>query len=132
MEDTRDYNEDYHPSFLTALSCRKLDEIINFEDLFTPFQNLYSTTGAEGIDVVKGLKALLIQFWEDYSDRQMEKALKENVAIKWFCGFKLTEETPTYSYFSKLRDRIGTKNIADIFKQVNIQGPYKPFKTMIH
>jgi len=100
---------------------RKLDEIINFEDLFTPFQKLYSTTGAEGIDVVKGLKALLIQFWEDYSDRQMEKALKENVAIKWFCGFKLTEETPTHSYFSKLRDRIGTKNIADIFKQVNIQ-----------
>ena len=29
MEDTRDYNEDYHPSFLTALSCRKLDEIID-------------------------------------------------------------------------------------------------------
>ena len=29
MEDTRDYNEDFHPSFLTALSCRKLDEIID-------------------------------------------------------------------------------------------------------
>ena len=29
MEDTRDYNEDFHPSFLRALSCRKLDEIID-------------------------------------------------------------------------------------------------------
>jgi len=29
MEDTRDYNEDHHPSFLRALSCRKLDEIID-------------------------------------------------------------------------------------------------------
>ena len=29
MEDTRDYNEDLHPSFLRALSCRKLDEIID-------------------------------------------------------------------------------------------------------
>lgn len=100
---------------------RKLDKIIDFEELFIPLQDLYSDTGAEGIDVVKGAKALLIQFWEDYSDRQMEKALKENVAIKWFCGFKLTEETPTYSYFSKLRDRIGTKNIADIFNKINLQ-----------
>ena len=100
---------------------RKLDEIINFEELFTPLQKLYSTTGAEGIDVIKGSKVLLIQFWEDYSDRQMEKALRENVAIKWFCGFKLTEETPTHSYFSKLRDRIGTKKIADIFNEINLQ-----------
>ena len=29
MEDTRDYNEDLHQSFLAALSCRKLDEIID-------------------------------------------------------------------------------------------------------
>ena len=100
---------------------RKLDNIIDFEELFKPLQKLYSTTGTEGIDVIKGGKALLIQFWEDYSDRQMEKALKENVAIKWFCGFKLTEQTPTNSYFSKLRDRIGTKKIADIFNAINIQ-----------
>ena len=98
---------------------RKLNKIIDFEELFTPLQKLYSTTGAEGIDVIKGMKALLIQFWEDYSDREMEKALQENVAIKWFCGFGLMEETPAYSYFSKLRTRVGTKNIADIFNQVN-------------
>ena len=49
----------------------------------------------------------------------MEKALRENVAIKWFRGFGLMEETPAYGYFSKLRTRVGTKNIADIFNQVN-------------
>lgn len=100
---------------------RKLDKIINFEELFTPLQKLYSTTGAEGIDVIKGMKALLIQFWEDYSDRETEKALQENVAVKWFCGFGLTEETPAYSYFSKLRTRAGTENIANIFNQINDQ-----------
>ena len=49
----------------------------------------------------------------------MEKALKENLAVKWFCGFGLTEPTPDFSYFSKLRKRIGTKRIATMFQDIN-------------
>lgn len=98
---------------------RKLNAVINFESLILPYRKLYSNTGAEGIDVIKGFKTLLIQFWEDYSDREMEKVLEENVAVKWFCGFSLLEETPDHSYFGKLRKRLGTENIADIFNGVN-------------
>lgn len=98
---------------------RKLQKIIDFENLIAPYRKLYSDTGAEGIDVIKGFKALLIQFWEDYSDREMEKVLEENVAVKWFCGFGLLEKTPDHSYFGKLRKRLGTENIADIFNSVN-------------
>ncbi len=100
---------------------RKLKQIINFEELISPYRKLYSETGAEGIDIIKGFKALLIQFWEDYSDREMEKVLEENVAVKWFCGFGLLEKTPDHSYFGKLRKRLGTKNVADIFNSVNDQ-----------
>lgn len=98
---------------------RKLKRLIDFEKLISPYRKLYSDTGAEGIDVIKGFKALLIQFWEDYSDREMEKVLEENVAVKWFCGFTLLEKTPDHSYFGKLRKRLETKNIADIFNSVN-------------
>lgn len=98
---------------------RKLKKLIDFEKLIAPYRKLYSDTGTEGLDVVKGFKALLIQFWEDYSDREMEKVLEENVAVKWFCGFSLLEPTPDHSYFGKLRKRLGTKNIADIFNNVN-------------
>lgn len=98
---------------------RKLKEIINFETLVLPIRSCYSTLGAHGIDAERGVKALLIQFWENYSDREMEKAIRENLAIRWFCGFGLIEETPDYSYFSKLRKRIGAKRIADLFKQIN-------------
>ena len=41
------------------------------------------------------------------------------MAIKWFCGFELLEETPDHSYFGKLKNRLGTKNIADIYNKVN-------------
>lgn len=98
---------------------RKLNDIVDFEELIAPYRSLYSNIGTEGIDIIKGFKALMVQFWEDYSDRQMEKAIEENVAIKWFCGFKLLEETPDHSYFGKLRNRLGTKNIAKIFNTVN-------------
>ena len=98
---------------------RKICELVNFHEIVSPYYNLYSKTGAKGIDIVKGFKCLLIQFWEDYSDRQMEKALQHNVAVKWFCGFELLAETPDHSYFSKLRKRLGTKNVADIFNKVN-------------
>ena len=96
-----------------------MNKIIDFDELVENLRELYSDLGQTGVDAEKGFKAFLIQFWKDYSDREMEKALKENLAIKWFCEFRLTEITPHYSYFSKLRKRIGTKNIADIFNEIN-------------
>lgn len=98
---------------------KRINEIIDFAVLTEPMRAAYSTIGAQGIDVEKGIKALLIQFWEDYSDRSMEKALKENLAVKWFCGFGLTEPTPDFSYFSKLRKKISTKRIATMFQEIN-------------
>ena len=98
---------------------RKLKEIINFEEITLPLRELYSDMGKTGVDVQKGFKALLLQFWEDYSDRQMEKAVKENMAIRWFCGFSLTEDTPDHTYFCKLRKRIGAKHLADTFSSIN-------------
>lgn len=97
---------------------RKLSSLIDFSKLVSPLRTLYSDLGQPGIDVEKGFKALLIQFWEDYSDREMEHAMRENMAVRWFCGFGLTETTPDHSYCGKLRERIGTKPLADLFKEV--------------
>ena len=98
---------------------RKLDELLNIEKLAEPLRELYSDIGSKGIDVEKGLRALLVQFWEDYSDRQMESCLRENMAVRWFCQFSLDEDTPAWSYFSKLRSRLGTQNMADLFNASN-------------
>ncbi len=98
---------------------RKLNAILDFDSLVAPLRTCYADLGDTGIDVGKGFKALLIQFWEDYSDREMERCLRENLAVRWFCGFSLHEPTPDYSYFSKLRKRLGTKRIADTFTAVN-------------
>lgn len=100
---------------------RRLNEIVDFDVLITPLESLYSEIGTEGLPIEAGFKALLVQFWEDYSDREMEKCLRENMAVRWFCGFGLTDETPDHSYFGKLRKRFGTKNMANLFNAVNTQ-----------
>jgi len=98
---------------------RKMNRLINFEKIALMLAQTYSNLGQKGIPAVRGLKALLLQFWEDYSDRQMEAAVRENLAIRWFVGFSLTEQTPDHSYFGKFRKRIGTQHLADIFNSVN-------------
>ena len=100
---------------------RKLKRLVNFELFAQKLQEKYSHLGQHGIPAVSGLKAMLLQFWEDYSDREMEKAVRENLAIRWFVGFSLNEKTPDHSYFGKFRKRIGTKYLADMFNFINSQ-----------
>ncbi len=98
---------------------RKINKLVKFNEITEPLRSLYSNLGQSGIDIEKGVKALIVQFWEDYSDRQMEKAIKENFAVRWFCGFGLREKTPDFSYFCKLRKRLGTKRTAELFEKIN-------------
>ncbi len=55
---------------------------------------------------------------EDLSDRQMEAAMQENIAFKYFCKYELLDKTPDHSYFGKLRKRLGTKNASKIFEDI--------------
>jgi transposase, IS5 family len=98
---------------------RELEKLVNFSELVEPLRGFYQTLGRTGVDVEKGFRALIVQFWEDLSDRQMESAVQSNMAVRWFCKFSLDEDTPDHTYFCKLRKRLGTKRIADIFKKIN-------------
>lgn len=98
---------------------RQINELLDFPKLVEPLRQLYSDLGQTGIDVEKGFRALLVQFWEDYSDRELEQCIRENMAVRWFSGFSLQDETPDHSYFGKLRDRIGATYLAEIFNEIN-------------
>jgi len=97
---------------------RRLAQIYDVGQMAVEFESLYSKIGAQAIPVDRGVRSLVVQFLEDYSDRQMERALAENIAVKWYCGFELGEATPDHTYFCKLRKRLGTKSIAKLFASV--------------
>lgn len=98
---------------------RQLNRLVNFDKTARSYRNVYSSLGSKGVPIEKAFRCLLVQWLEDYSDREMERALEENMAVKWFCGYDISEETPDHSFFGKFRQRLGTKNLGDIFKYLN-------------
>lgn len=97
---------------------RRLLSIVPFDELCRPLEGLYSRRGRGGYAASTMFKALLLQWLEDLSDRELERYLEENVAAKLFCGFELGDETPDHSTFRVMRDRIGVQGLAGLFNRV--------------
>jgi transposase, IS5 family len=97
---------------------RKLLALVPFEQLCSGLSSKYSHLGRAGYPIDTIFKALLLQWMENLSDRELERFLEENVAAKLFCGFGLTDPTPDFSTFSTARTRIGTQGLADLFNRV--------------
>lgn len=115
-------------------------EIVNLEDLvpenhvYRKFIKLWSFKNAEnylstiikdnqykGFGLLRLFKCLVLQFMEDVSDRELGRMLQENMSAKWFCGFSLSEPTPDFSLFCKVRKRIGTNKLAVVFADLRYQ-----------
>lgn len=94
---------------------RRILKHLDMPRLRTYIASTYSTVGTTGYAVESAIKMLVLQFVEDISDREMERALRENMAFRFFCGFTPDAQTPDFTYFTKLRKRIGTKGIAELF-----------------
>ncbi len=123
MKSNKDLQLDLNDELLESLvdknhAYRKIKNLVNFHELTKPLEKLYSKTGKPGEPVCRGFKTLLLQHWEDLSDRQLARYLKENLPAKLFCGYKLQDETPVHSYFGKLRERIGLSELSKLFNKV--------------
>ena len=58
---------------------------------------------------------------ENLSDRELARFIQENTVGKWFCSFSLSENTPDYSVFSRLRKKIGSHKLSEIFADLRNQ-----------
>ena len=85
------------------------------------FAEVIHVKGADGYGVERLFRCLLLQFMEDLSDRELERYLEENLAAKWFCGFTLSEPTPDYSLFTRVRTRIGPSRLSQLFTTMRAQ-----------
>ena len=103
---------------------RPMLRVLDFGKLTRPLGKLYSDLGRGGYPIEQGFRCLLLQYIEDLSDRQAERFIRENLAAKLFCGFELLTPTPEFSYFSRLRSRIGLAELTKLYNRVrdSLQG----------
>lgn len=110
----------------TNHNYRKFTKIWSFASAEKRLKKLEKDNPYKGYGNLRLFKCLLLQFMENLSDRELERYLQENNAAKWFCGFKLSEKTPDHTIFCKVRNKIGTKILSEIFtdlkKQLKKQG----------
>ena len=63
---------------------REILKIVDFKSFCKPLYKGYSDDGFKGYPVETAFKCILLQQWEDLSDRKMERFLQENNAAKLF------------------------------------------------
>ncbi len=95
---------------------RKFLEVFDFSGVDPILKEAEKEAAYKGYGVLRLFKCLLLQFMEDLSDRELQRFLEDSNAAKWFCGFSLTDKTPDFSVFSRIRSRIGTNKLSQIFK----------------
>lgn len=100
---------------------RKFLELWDFKRTGKRLKKLEKDNNYKGFGILRLFKCLLLQFMEDLSDRELKKFMQENTAAKLFCGFELTEATPEHTVFTKVRKRIGTKKLSELFSDLRDQ-----------
>jgi transposase len=90
---------------------RLLDEALR--DLSREFTRLYSDMGRPSIPPEKLLRALMLQaLYSIRSERQLMEQLDYNLLYRWFVGLNVDEEVWNASTFSKNRERLLERDIA--------------------
>ena len=102
-------------------SYRKFIDLWSFKYAGKQLKKLESDNNYKGYGLLRLFKCLLLQFMENLSDRELERFMQENNSAKWFCGFGLSESTPNFTLYSKVRQRIGTKVLSKIFAELRDQ-----------
>ena len=100
---------------------RKFLKLWRFDHAAKRLRKLEKDNNYKGYGGLRLFKCLLLQFMEDLSDRELKKYLQENTAAKLFCGFDLTEKTPDYTLFTKVRKKLGTEKLSKLFADLRDQ-----------
>ena len=100
---------------------RQFIKVFDFSEIEQLLNSIEKEAAYKGYGVARLFRCLVLQFMEDISDRELERYIRENNAAKWFCDFGLTERTPDHSVFSRIRKRIGTNKLSQIFSLLKDQ-----------
>jgi transposase len=97
---------------------RKLNRLLDWDSFEPQLAGLYRDQGRQAYNPVLMLKAIMLQFLYDLSDRKLEEQLTGFMPFRWFLGLDPLGLPPDYSAYCRFRERLGEEKIAQIFNQI--------------
>jgi transposase len=98
---------------------KRVDKVLDLSWLRKEVEPLYcNDNGRPGIDPEAAVRLMLAGFFHGIiHDRKLMRETQVNLAIRWFCGFKLNEQLPDHSSLTRIRQRWGPELFKQIFER---------------
>ena len=95
----------------------KINLVIDFSFVNEACSDLYSLDNGRPVKNTPEMmfRSSIIQYLNDFSDRQMEEAARYNLIIKWFIGIPVEDSSYDHSALGDFRDQLGEKKWKKLF-----------------
>lgn len=95
----------------------KINQVIDFSFVNEACSDLYSPETGRPVKNTPEMmfRSSIIQYLNDFSDRQMEEATRYNIIMKWFIGIPVENSSYDHSALGDFRDRLGEKRWKNLF-----------------
>ena len=98
----------------------KINQQIDFSFVNKACSDLYSQDlgrPAKNLPEIM-FRSAIVQYLNDYSDRDMEQAARYNLIVKWFLGIPIEDSSYDHSALGDFRDRLGEKRWKELFFRI--------------
>ena len=97
---------------------RKLSQMVDFSFVNDQCKHLYKENGRPCIEPQRLFKRLLLQYFHNLSDAQIEQEVNDRLSFKWFLGLDVNQPSPDAASLVYFRDRLGEKMFAELFNHI--------------
>lgn len=112
------YGEDVYKIIPEDDFYKRLDKETDFSIIRKRVEYLYSHTGQPALCPERMFKAELVQYFEDLSDREMEREARFNIRIKSFLGMNIDDYSFDHSSLNDFRERLGEELHKELFNEL--------------
>jgi IS5 family transposase len=101
----------------------KINQVIDFSFVNEACSDLYSLNNGRPVQNTpeRMFRSAIVQYLNDFSDRQMEHSARFDIITKWFIGIPIEDRSYDHSALGDFRDKLGEKRWKKLFFVILIQ-----------
>lgn len=98
----------------------KINQQVDFSFVNQACKDLYSQDLGRRVKNMPEMmfRSSIVQYLNNYSDRDMEQAARYNIIVKWFIGIPIEDSSYDHSALGDFRDRLGEERWKKLFFQI--------------